>query len=157
MEVRGLLPVEEREEERALEEVSVKEWALVEAKGNLMEPVLWVRVREPVEGLVNVLPSVNKSKMPRPRLCRRVLFRPNVTYFKPQGIPLRDIEIVELSSEEIEAFKLRHVDKMEQTDGAVKMNTSQSTYQRILYSAYEKIADALVNGKGLLLEEHRGN
>jgi len=29
------------------------------------------------------------------------------------------------------------------------MNTSQSTYQRILYSAYEKITDALINGKAI--------
>jgi len=29
------------------------------------------------------------------------------------------------------------------------MKTSQSTYQRILYSAYKKIADALINGKAI--------
>jgi len=35
------------------------------------------------------------------------------------------------------------------SDAAKKMNTSTSTYQRILYSAYKKIADALINGKAI--------
>ena len=87
--------------------------------------------------------------MPRPRLCRRIRFNPNVTYFKPQGVPLRELEIIELTIEEIEAFRLRHINDLEQTEAAKKMNTSQSTYQRILYSAYKKIADALVNGKAI--------
>jgi len=38
---------------------------------------------------------------------------------------------------------------LEQQTAAGKMRTSQSTYQRILYSAYKKIADALINGKAI--------
>jgi len=87
--------------------------------------------------------------MPRPRLCRRIKFNPNITYFKPQGVPMRELEITELTTEEMEAFRLRHINDLEQTEAAKKMNTSQSTYQRILYSAYKKIADALVNGKAI--------
>lgn len=89
------------------------------------------------------------THMPRPRLCRKVEFNPRVTYFKPQGVPLRDLEIVELTTEEMEAYRLRHVNDLEQQDAAKKMHTSQSTYQRILYAAYEKIADALVHGKAI--------
>lgn len=87
--------------------------------------------------------------MPRPRLCRKILFDPNITYFKPQGVPMRELEVVELTMEEMEAYRLRHINKMEQQNAAKEMNTSQSTYQRILYSAYEKIADALTNGKAI--------
>jgi predicted DNA-binding protein (UPF0251 family) len=87
--------------------------------------------------------------MPRPRLCRKVTFNPSVTYFKPQGVPMRELEIVELTAEEIEAYRLRHINDMEQQEAADKMHTSQSTYQRILYSAYKKIADALINGKAI--------
>ena len=87
--------------------------------------------------------------MPRPRLCRRIRFCPNTTYFKPQGIPLRHLEIVEITFEEMEAFRLRHINDLEQKQAAQKMQTSQSTYQRILYSAYKKIADALINGKAI--------
>jgi len=87
--------------------------------------------------------------MVRPRLCRRIGFNPNITYFKPQGVPMRELEIVELTAEEIEAYRLRHINDMEQQEAADKMHTSQSTYQRILYSAYKKIADALINGKAI--------
>jgi predicted DNA-binding protein (UPF0251 family) len=87
--------------------------------------------------------------MPRPRLCRRIAFDPKITYFKPQGIPMRDLEIIELSMEEIEAFRLRHIEHLEQKEAGMRMQTSQSTYQRILNVAYEKIADALVHGKAI--------
>jgi len=87
--------------------------------------------------------------MPRPRLCRKIEFNPNITYFKPQGVPIRELEIVELTAEEIEAYRLRHINDMEQQEAADKMHTSQSTYQRILCSAYKKIADALINGKAI--------
>jgi predicted DNA-binding protein (UPF0251 family) len=87
--------------------------------------------------------------MPRPRLCRRVGINPVATYFKPQGIPLCELELVSLTFEELEAYRLRHIKHLEQTAAAEKMKTSQSTYQRILYSAYEKVADALINGKAI--------
>jgi predicted DNA-binding protein (UPF0251 family) len=87
--------------------------------------------------------------MPRPRLCRKIEFKPNITYFKPQGVPMSELEIVELTTEEMEAYRLRHINDMEQQEAADKMRTSQSTYQRILYSAYKKIADALINGKAI--------
>jgi len=62
---------------------------------------------------------------------------------------MRYLEIVELTTEELEAYRWRHIYDMEQREAADKMHTSQSTYQRILYSAYKKIADALINGKAI--------
>ena len=85
--------------------------------------------------------------MSRPRLCRRINFNPSVSYFKPQGVPLRNLEVVELTIEEIEAYRLIHLKNLDQQEAAEEMHTSTSTYQRILYSANKKIADALVNGK----------
>ncbi len=87
--------------------------------------------------------------MARPRLCRKISFNPDVTYFKPQGVPMIGLEIIELTVEELEAYRLRHINDLEQKEAAGKMHTSQSTYQRILYSAYKKIADALINGKAI--------
>ena len=87
--------------------------------------------------------------MPRPRLCRKIGFKPEVTYFKPQGVPMRGLEVIELTTEELEAYRLRHLNYLDQQEAAKKMNTSASTYQRILYSSYKKIADALVNGKAI--------
>ena len=92
--------------------------------------------------------------MPRPRLCRKIEFDPNITYFKPQGVSMRYLKIVELTTEEMEAYRLRHINDLEQKQAADKMHTSQSTYQRILYSAYKKIADALINGKAIKIIKH---
>jgi len=87
--------------------------------------------------------------MPRPKLFRRIAFNPKINYFKPQGVPMRFLEVAELTAEEIESFRLRHISDLEQKKAAKKMQTSQSTYQRILHSAYKKIADALINGKAI--------
>jgi len=87
--------------------------------------------------------------MVRPRLCRRIRFNPNITYFKPQGVPMRYLEIIELTTEEVEALRLRNIKDLEQEEAAKKMNTSQSTFQRILSSAYKKITEALIEGKAI--------
>lgn len=87
--------------------------------------------------------------MPRPRLFRRIRFNPNVTYFKPQGIPMRVLSEIELTSEEVEALRLKNIKCLCQTDCAKQMKTSQSTFQRILSSAYKKISEALIKGKAI--------
>ncbi len=87
--------------------------------------------------------------MPRPRLCRRVRFRPRATYFKPRGIPLRELETITLTREEMEALKLKNTKNLDQKECAEKMQTSQSTFQRILSSAYKKVAKALTEGKAI--------
>ena len=48
--------------------------------------------------------------MPRPSKCRRVAYMPEVTYFKPAGIPLRDLEEVRMSIEEAEAVRLKDLE-----------------------------------------------
>jgi len=87
--------------------------------------------------------------MVRPRLCRRIRFNPDVTYFKPQGVPMRLLEVVELTAEEAEALRLRNIKDLEQKEAADQMNTSQSTFQRILSSAYKKITEAVIDGKAI--------
>lgn len=95
--------------------------------------------------------------MPRPQncFCKNIKFEPSAIYFKPQGVPMKELEIVEISIEEIEAYRLRHIEKLEQMQAGEKMNTSTSTYQRILYSAYEKIGEALIKGKAIKIIKHK--
>ena len=90
--------------------------------------------------------------MSRPFKCRRVAFIPDVTYFKPAGIPLRSLEEVRLSLEEAEALRLKELEELEQEQGAEKMNVSRQTFQRVLASARKKMADALLNGKAIRIE-----
>ena len=90
--------------------------------------------------------------MTRRKIPRCVQFSPKVSYFKPQGIPLRLLEEVKLGADELEALKLYEVDNISQTAAAEKMKISQPTFARILDSANQKIADALINGKAIKLE-----
>jgi predicted DNA-binding protein (UPF0251 family) len=91
--------------------------------------------------------------MPRPRLNRRIRFNPKITYFKPQGVPMYDLEELELTHEELEALRLKNVVKLDQAECAKKMKTSASTFQRILTSAYEKVSRALIEGKAIKINK----
>jgi predicted DNA-binding protein (UPF0251 family) len=44
--------------------------------------------------------------MGRPRCNRMVRFDPVETFFKPQGIPLKDLNYVEIDLDELEALRL---------------------------------------------------
>jgi len=62
---------------------------------------------------------------------------------------MTELEKVNLTFEEMEVLRLKHVEELDQNEIAKKMNTSQSTVQRILSFAYDKIAKALMNGKAI--------
>lgn len=87
--------------------------------------------------------------MPRPRKPRFVRAEPGTRYFKPQGIPLRELESVVLSVEELEALRLVDGEGLYQEAAAQQMEVSRQTFQRILRGARKKVADALANGKAL--------
>lgn len=91
--------------------------------------------------------------MPRPRLNRRIRFNPEITYFKPQGVPMRGLEELELTYEELEALRLKNVVKLDQAKCAKKMQTSASTFQRILSSAHKKVSQALIEGKAIKINK----
>jgi predicted DNA-binding protein (UPF0251 family) len=91
--------------------------------------------------------------MPRPRIPRCLRFKPNVYYFKPQGIPLRDLEEIVLLPDELEALKLHEIDGFEQIEASGKMKISQPTFARMLNSAYKKIAEAIIKGKAIKIEK----
>ncbi|KKQ38432.1 MAG: hypothetical protein US54_C0010G0013 [Candidatus Roizmanbacteria bacterium GW2011_GWA2_37_7] len=89
----------------------------------------------------------------RPKLRRCLRFKPNVYYFKPQGIPLRQLEEVVILPDELEALKLYEVDGLDQKKAAVKMKISQPTFARILDSAIKKVVLAIIKGKSIRIEE----
>lgn len=90
--------------------------------------------------------------MPRPKITRCINFEPEVTYFKPRGVPLSSLEEIDLTMDELETIRLKNYKRLEQTKCAKKMKISQSTFQRILCLANQKIADALINGKAIKIE-----
>lgn len=90
--------------------------------------------------------------MGRRQLWRKVSCLPQVTYFKPAGLPMAGLEEIKLLVEEAEAIRLKDLEGMEQEECAGKMSISRSTFSRLLDSARQKIADALLNGKAIRIE-----
>jgi len=90
--------------------------------------------------------------MPRPRKIRRLFFQPNTTYFKPVGIPLKNLEEIILSFDELEAIRLIDGEEMGQIKAGKKMKISQSTLSRLLKIGRKKLAEAIVNGKAIRIQ-----
>ncbi len=90
--------------------------------------------------------------MPRPRRCRWIWTLPNVSYFKPRGIPLSQLEEVILTVDEHEAIRLSDVQGLEQEEAAKRMKISRQTFGRVLASARKKISDAIINAKAIRIE-----
>lgn len=91
--------------------------------------------------------------MPRPKKRRRIRFRLRCDFFKPAGIPLRELEEEVLELDEMETLRLRDVMGYDQNKSAKIMNLSQSSFQRILASARKKISIAVVKGKAIKIKK----
>ena len=90
--------------------------------------------------------------MPRPRRLRRIHAEPNITYFKPAGIRMTELEDSVLTVDEFEAVRLKDLQQMDQEEAAKKMNISQPTFHRLVLTARKKVADAIVNGKAIKIQ-----
>ena len=91
--------------------------------------------------------------MPRPCGCRRVAGKPTASIFKPAGIPARYLEEVVITLDEYEALRLADFEGLYQEQAALHMEVSRPTFGRIIESARRKVAEALVNGKLLRIED----
>jgi len=89
--------------------------------------------------------------MTRPRKIRNVCFCPKVNFFKPRGIPLRELEVIRLFPDEFETARLIDVMGFDQDRAAKEIGVSRVTIQRIYKNARRKIADCLVSGKALMI------
>ncbi len=90
--------------------------------------------------------------MPRPRHCRYVSAAPAVTYFKPRGIPMRELQEIRLEVEELEALRLADVEGLTAQEAAQYMRVSRHTFGRTLASARHTVAVALTQGMALRIE-----
>jgi len=90
--------------------------------------------------------------MPRNKCLRYIKDTPAVAYYKPAGIPMRILEEVIITLDEAEAIRLADYEKFYQEEAAKRMNISRQTFGRIIDSAHQKIADALINGKAIRIE-----
>jgi len=75
-----------------------------------------------------------------------------VTFFKPQGIPLRSLEHNVITIDEMEAMRLSDFLGLNQEQVAKEMQVSRPTVTRILARAHKAVADALAHGKAIRIE-----
>ena len=87
--------------------------------------------------------------MPRTTKCRRVCVEPLSKLFK---VETQSDEAVGLCIEELESIRLIDFEGLEQGEAAQRMEVSRGTFQRILYEARRKVAEALVQGKSIIVE-----
>ena len=90
--------------------------------------------------------------MVRPQKSRRVAFNPEVSYFKPRGIPMFDLEEVRLTVDQREAIRLSDLQGMSHEEAGRHMGVSRATFGRIVQQARRAVADALINGKDINVE-----
>lgn len=97
----------------------------------------------------------------RPKCPRRVEFTPDITYFKPRGMPLSNLEVVSLTIEELESLRLVDLEGLRQEDAAVQMGISRRAFWEDLKAARMKVALALSTGKAIEIKGgnyiHTGN
>lgn len=91
--------------------------------------------------------------MARPEKKRHTRCKPASHYFKPRGIPISELEEVELAKDELESIRLADLNGLFQEDAAEKMNISRATFGRIIMRAHQKIADAIINGKAINIQQ----
>jgi predicted DNA-binding protein (UPF0251 family) len=87
--------------------------------------------------------------MPRPRLRRWVTGLPKASYFKPQGVALRDLTELRLPVEGLEALRLADLEGLTTEAAALDMGVSRHTFGRVLAEARAVVARALVTGAAL--------
>lgn len=90
--------------------------------------------------------------MARPTKWRKIENIPAVPCFVPSDKDIPELDKNILKLEELEAIRLKDLEGLEQEECAAKMEVSRPTFQRILSSAREKVADSLINGKSILIE-----
>ena len=86
--------------------------------------------------------------------CRRhICGRPDVLIFKPAGIQKHNLEEIIVELDEYEALRLVDIENLSMQAGAESMKISPATFNRLVQSVHSKIANAIVYGKVIKINE----
>ncbi len=83
-------------------------------------------------------------RSPKHRCCRSDA---SGLYYKPRGVPMRELECECIELDEFEAMRLCDVDGHEQSAAGEKMGVSRGTIQRLLESGRRKLIQGILNSK----------
>lgn len=90
--------------------------------------------------------------MARPRKWRKVCCLPENNRFGPLNIPLSQNHFIDMTVDEYETIRLIDFEGLTQEECADQMHIARTTVQRIYSDARKKLAESLVEGKGLRIE-----
>ena len=88
--------------------------------------------------------------MPRPQKCRRICSLPGHTDFGPLT-GTEPCAPIEMTLDEYECIRLMDLENCTQEECANQMGVARTTIQAVYTSARKKLADAVVNGKPLVI------
>ncbi len=89
----------------------------------------------------------------RPKKQRILTSSPKINQFSPRGKPGRPDE-TNLNADEFEAIRLADFFGMSQKEAAKSMKISQQTFSRIIKKAHKVIAEAIVKGNIIRIQEY---
>lgn len=89
--------------------------------------------------------------MARPKKQRVICAKAKIVEFSP--LPPSEQEPIILSMDEYEVIRLHDLEHLEQSAVASQMLVSRPTVAALLATAREKLADAITNGRSLLIEQ----
>lgn len=90
--------------------------------------------------------------MPRPKIPRKICGRPADSCFKPNGIPMGQLEQITLEPDEFEALRLVDLQGLQQQEAAAEMAISRQTLANVLKRARFKVVECLTQGKALMMQ-----
>jgi len=90
--------------------------------------------------------------MARPTKWRKIEHVPVMPFFIPSETQADELPENIIKLEELEAIRLKDLEGLEQEECAKRMEVSRPTFQNILQSAREKVADSLIHGKMIRVE-----
>ena len=93
--------------------------------------------------------TLNMSRPRRPRIYNCPFRAGYSAIFKPAGTPLKDLDVIHLAQDELEALHLCDGEGNNQIEAGICMGVSRGTVQRLLAGARSKVARALVGQKTL--------
>ena len=91
--------------------------------------------------------------MPRPKKYRKVCCNPSAYYFKPRGIPISELEEITIEQDELESLRLADLLAYSHENASKEMKISRATFGRILEIARRKVADGILNGKAIKIND----
>ncbi len=93
-----------------------------------------------------------RGRRGRCRGPRWIEYLPEITDFRPYGIPHQDVETIILTPEELEVIRLVDLEGLQQTEAALRMGVSRKALWNDLKQARRKVAQALVSGRAIRIE-----